>query len=29
MDGMNDADLDADGIPDAVELWENMISFVL
>jgi hypothetical protein len=26
MDGQNDADLDADGVRDGVELWENMIS---
>jgi hypothetical protein len=25
LDGMNSADLDADGTPDPVELWENMI----
>jgi Malectin domain/Carboxypeptidase regulatory-like domain/Viral BACON domain len=26
MDGQNDADRDADGVRDGVELWENMIS---
>jgi hypothetical protein len=25
MDGQNDADLDSDGVPDGVELWENIV----
>ncbi|MCZ7591828.1 MAG: hypothetical protein M5U15_06600 [Kiritimatiellae bacterium] len=29
MDGNNNADLDADGVPDGVELWENLITYSL
>lgn len=29
MDGNNNADLDADGVPDGVELWENLINYSL
>ncbi|THB81537.1 MAG: hypothetical protein D3926_01630 [Desulfobacteraceae bacterium] len=29
MDGQNDADQDSDSIPDATELWENMIYKIL